>query len=237
MSGCQRAKVPKAERQSAKVPRAACPRTLPLAPWHIGTLVLCLLLSGACAGKRAVKPAPAARTLVVLLPEDDGAATSVRVSNLSGSEDLTAPYEATRVVGAQPPTPPATLERADVDREFGAVLAGLPPPAAHFNLYFRTDTADLTDESRALLPAVLRAVKSRTAPDITVIGHTDTTGSTGGNYRLGLERAAMVKKLLLATDLEGAAIEIESHGEADLLVKTRNNTAEPRNRRVEIMVK
>jgi outer membrane protein OmpA-like peptidoglycan-associated protein len=174
---------------------------------------------------------------VVLLPEDDGSSSAARVANPAGAAELTAPFEATRAGSNQAPTPPVKLDRADVEREFGALLADLPPPAVHVNLYFRTDTTDLTDDSRALLPGILRAVAARPAPDVTVIGHTDTTGSASGNYRLGLERAEMVRKLLVAAGLDAAAIEIDSHGEADLLVRTRNNTAEPRNRRVEITVR
>ena len=209
-----------------------------LAPylWPFGTLALSLALVPACAGKR-IEPAPNSQTLVVLLPEEDGSASAVRVSNASGAVELNEPLEATRAASRQAPTAPAKLDRADVERDFGAVLADLPQPPERFNLYFRTETADLTEESRALLQRVLRAVAARPAPDVTAIGHTDTTGSTAGNYRLGLQRAATVKKLLIGAGLDGDAIEIESHGEADLLVPTRNNTAEPRNRRVEITVR
>jgi outer membrane protein OmpA-like peptidoglycan-associated protein len=209
--------------------------------WHSGPAgaLAVLLASGSlasCAGKR-IQPAAAAPALIVLMPEEDGSASTARVSNPLGAVELDAPLEATRVTSNKPPTPPVVMDRADVEREFGAVLAGLPPPAEHFNLYFRTDTAELNDESRAMLPGILRSVSRRPAPEVTVIGHTDTTGSSANNYRLGLERAATIRKLLTAAGLDAAAIEIESHGEADLLVRTRNSTAEPRNRRVEITVR
>ena len=219
--------------QGARVPYR---RTLPLALWHLGTLILVLAAVPGCAGKR-VQPVPVDQTLVVLMPEDDGSASAARVSNPSGTVELDAPLEATRVASSKPPTPPAAMNRDDADREFGPLLAGLPRPADHFNLYFRTDSAELTDDSRALLPDVLRAVAARAAPDVAVIGHTDTTGNAPANFRLGLERAEMVKQLLVRAGLGAAAIEIESHGEADLLVPTGDNTAEPRNRRVEITVR
>ena len=210
--------------------------------WHSGPAgaLAVLLASGSiasCAGKRTQPAAAPAPALIVLMPEEDGSPSAARVSNPLGAVELNAPLEATRVTSTQPPTPPVTMDRADVEREFGAVLAGLPPPAEHFNLYFRTDTTELNDESRAMVAGILRSVAKRPAPDVTVIGHTDTTGSSANNYRLGLERAATIKKLLTAAGLDAAAIEIESHGEADLLVRTRNNTAEPRNRRVEITVR
>ncbi len=129
------------------------------------------------------------------------------------------------------------MAASDVRRTFGDVVDALPPRAERFNLYFRMDSSELIEESRALLPIVLKAVAARVVPDVTVIGHTDTTGSSASNFRLGLKRAITVRTLLIAIGIESALVEIESHGEADLLVRTRDNTEEPRNRRVEITVK
>ena len=42
---------------------------------------------------------------------------------------------------------------------------------------------------------------------------------------------------MLKVGLDAKLIEIESHGERDLLRKTPDNTAEPRNRRVEITIR
>jgi outer membrane protein OmpA-like peptidoglycan-associated protein len=47
----------------------------------------------------------------------------------------------------------------------------------------------------------------------------------------------MVRNLLVEAGLAASAIEVTSHGEADLLVQTANDTPEPRNRRVEIAVR
>ena len=109
------------------------------------------------------------------------------------------------------------MDEAEIRREFGALLAELPETPRHFNLYFREATSDLTEESRAILPDILTAVKARKVPEVTVIGHTDTTGSTASNYQLGLERAQAVRALLLKAGLDASLVEVESHGEADLL--------------------
>jgi outer membrane protein OmpA-like peptidoglycan-associated protein len=84
---------------------------------------------------------------------------------------------------------------------------------------------------------VLCAVAGRKVPEVTVIGHTDTTGPAANNYRLGLDRAQTVKTLLIRAGLDANLVEVESHGEADLLQKTPDSTAEPRNRRVEITIR
>ena len=116
-------------------------------------------------------------------------------------------------------------------------LAALPPPLRHFTLYFRFESDELTDESRALLRDVLSTVKATMVPEVVVIGHTDTIGRPSANFRLGMRRALSVRDLLVKAGLAASAIEVTSHGEADLLVKTPDETPEPRNRRVEIAVR
>jgi peptidoglycan-associated lipoprotein len=74
-------------------------------------------------------------------------------------------------------------------------------------------------------------------PEVSVVGHTDTMGDPKANIALGLKRATSVRAILLGAGLAESTVVVTSHGEADLIVKTRNNTPEPRNRRVEITVR
>jgi outer membrane protein OmpA-like peptidoglycan-associated protein len=62
-------------------------------------------------------------------------------------------------------------------------------------------------------------------------------GDPGANLALGLRRAISVRDILVEAGLAPSTIAVSSHGEADLLVKTPNNTPGPRNRRVEITVR
>jgi len=198
---------------------------------------IALVLAAGCGPKRIATTAPA-RVQVVLLPDPESAApSSVTVTAKSDTVALTAPYESTNVVTNRAPSPPVPMDEAEVQRQYGSVIAGLPPAAQRFSLFFRTDSLELAAESRAVLPEVIRAASARKVPEVSVIGHTDTTGSSRNNYKLGLERARSVSTLLIQAGLDGALIEIESHGEADLLRKTPDNTAEPRNRRVEITIR
>ena len=131
----------------------------------------------------------------------------------------------------------STLSEADVNRIFGDALSALPPPLQHFTLFFRFESDELTDESRALLGKVVSAVRGRAAPDIAIVGHTDTKGTSSANFQLGLKRSTAVRALLVAAGLDPSVVEVTSHGEADLLIQTADETAEPRNRRVEISVR
>jgi outer membrane protein OmpA-like peptidoglycan-associated protein len=197
---------------------------------------------GGCAKVRVAKPAESARplppALVVLLPDPDTGTTGrIHVSNGLGALDVSTSRTATTVTGAARPGPVTTMTAAEVHRVFGAALAALPPAPRHFTLQFRFESDTLTAESAALVPEILNAVKSTPVPEVVVVGHTDTMGDARANVTLGLRRANSVRDILAKAGLELSTIEVTSHGEADLLVKTRDNTPEPRNRRVEITVK
>ena len=70
-----------------------------------------------------------------------------------------------------------------------------------------------------------------------VVGHTDTMGAPRSNVELGSEARRHGARLLVAAGLDPATDRGPSHGEADLLIQTPDDTPEPRNRRVEITVR
>ena len=218
---------------------AGAPRITVLLPTLAFATIAATLVT-ACGPKRIAAPARpghAPQALVVLLPDANGSVGRARVSNESGSTDLASARDATYVAANQPPGPIGTLSEADVKRIFGTALSALPPAPRHFTLYFRFETDELTDESRAAVPEILKTVKERAVPDVAVVGHTDTTGTSKANFELGLKRATTVRNLLVKAGLDASAIEVTSHGKADLLVHTADETPEPRNRRVEIAVR
>ena len=182
--------------------------------------------------------------LVVLLADADSGATgratvssAATSAGRAGAIDLGAARESTTVVAGQPPAPATVMSDADVQRIFGDALSALPPAPARFTLFYKFDSDELTDESRALVPGVLQAVKERPFPDVVVIGHTDTTGTSASNFSLGMKRALAVRSLLEEAGLDPSYVQAISHGKTDLLVPTADNVAEPRNRRVEISVR
>jgi OmpA-OmpF porin, OOP family len=192
----------------------------------------------ACGPKRIAGPSRPGDEMVVLLPDsEDGSVGRARVSNASGSVDLDAERDTTQVAASQGPGPVNTLRESDLRRIFGDALSALPPPPRRFTLQFRFESDELTDDSRALVPEILRAVKEHTLPDVVVVGHTDTAGTLDANFQLGMKRAMTVRDLLVEAGLDASAIEVTSHGEGDLLIQTADETPELRNRRVEIAVR
>jgi outer membrane protein OmpA-like peptidoglycan-associated protein len=204
-------------------------------PVLMAMLVVAGLVS-ACAARSGGRERPG-QVLVVLLPDSDtGNVGRVVVSNPEGSTELATAWASTRVALTQAPQI-RTLNESDVKRRFAEVIATLPPPPRHFVLNFQFDSEELTEASRRLLQDVQQVVKNYPAPEIIVVGHTDTTGSRNSNVELGLRRATAVRSLLVQTGLSTLAIETRSHGEAELLVPTADNVSEPKNRRVEITVR
>jgi outer membrane protein OmpA-like peptidoglycan-associated protein len=200
--------------------------------------ILAGALATGCGPKHVAGAGRPGQAVVVLLPDaETGITGRIVVSNEAGSADLGSPRDVTSASSNRRPSPVKTLSATDVTRLFGDALSALPPPPRHFTLFFRFESDELTDESRALVAEILRAVKDRSDPEVAIVGHTDTMGTPPANVELGLKRAMMVRALLVDAGLAASTIEVTSHGEGDLLIRTTDETPEPRNRRVEISVK
>ena len=125
-----------------------------------------------------------------------------------------------------------------VDSKLYAELTdSLPPPPAKFTLYFLEATTTLTPESEPELKKVFAEIANRPGAEVEITGHTDTVGREGDNDMLSLKRARDIREALIAQGLSPTISRAVGRGERELLVQTPLNTAEPRNRRVEITVR
>ena len=129
------------------------------------------------------------------------------------------------------------MDEQKIQQVFGEALQALPAPPIHFILYFKTDTTELTDESRKVLAGILPAIADHNSRDVSIVGHTDRVGTRAYNFKLALERALLVQKILLSLGIDPQFIEVTSHGEDNPLIKTEDEVPEPRNRRVEVVVR
>lgn len=176
-------------------------------------------------------------TMVVLAPTPDGKTGAITVSNQSGSVDIDSPNYATMVKNnTQSPTPPVGMSQETINALFSDALSIQPKLPVHYILYFEKDLL-LTSDSAGLLPVILTAIKERNSTDISVIGHTDTVGSKEFNMTLSKNRANSVRDLLVQKGVDLNYIKTTSHGKENPLIKTEDNVSEPRNRRVEVVVR
>ncbi len=195
------------------------------------TLATALLLG--CA--TPVPPAPPKPvSYIALLASPDGSVGKVLVRGSKGEQLIDQAHYAVPLDGS---TPPAPVDEARLQRDFGAAMAARPQLPLHFILYFESGGAQLTATSLALLPEILESAKQRATVDMSIIGHSDTVGKAETNAALSLKRAQAVADLILSKGLRVEELSVESHGERNLLVPTPDETPEPRNRRVEVSIR
>lgn len=172
---------------------------------------------------------------IVLLPERDGRPTAVVVKQGGREVVLDRPYAATELTPADPWAYRASA--AEVESTFGAALAAQPSRAMSFTLYFVEGSDELTEESKRTLEGVFADLRQRTVPDVLVVGHTDAVGSDQFNDTLARQRADAIRAALISRGIAPADITAVGRGKRELLIPTADGVAEPRNRRVEIVVR
>jgi outer membrane protein OmpA-like peptidoglycan-associated protein len=179
------------------------------------------------------------KDLIVVLPGSDGHVGGVVVETGGSQMVLDKAYAAARPgSGANEPVDVSSYE---VERVFSKALAARPIPPKNYTLYFESGGDQVVSESRAALDAMLAEISERKAVEVVITGHTDTMGSSSDNDRLSLDRARAVehqlKDTLAAKGVQSDSVTAVGRGERELLVRTADQTAEPRNRRVEITVR
>ncbi len=194
-----------------------------------------LMLAAALAGCATPPPPPAPQSYVVLLDNGDGTVGKVQVTGPLGSTMLGRAREGVLISAA--PGQSFAVPQEQIARDFGAAMAARAKPPSVFVLYFHAGGAKLTPESERELPKIASEIASRDVPDMSVIGHTDTTGDSEKNQALGLDRARLVVGLLQTGKIEPQRVTVQSHGDKNLLIRTAINVDEPRNRRVEVTVR
>ena len=95
----------------------------------------------------------------------------------------------------------------------------------------------MTPESEREVERVFAEIAARPYPEILVIGHTDAVGNAQFNDQLSRQRAQRVRDDLIKRGIAADRIEVSGRGKREPLVKTSSDVAEPRNRRVEIIVR
>ena len=176
-------------------------------------------------------------SLVVLLENPDGTVGKIQVANTVESQTLNTAGQAIGLGGPNEPFPePFILKSEDIQETFKDVLQANPEEPITYILYFKADTK-LSLDSEQQLPKIISIINARTAPDVSIIGHSDRTGSVEYNNQLSLRRATSVQEIFVAKGINTLIMNVTSHGENDPIVETPDGVSEPLNRRVEIIIR
>lgn len=190
-------------------------------------IVFCMFLVG-CGSKGTF----------VLLPDSNGSVGEIEVTNAQGSQTLNQARQSVTVASKKSnPSDIKTIEEEKIQSLFGRAIDIQPLPPEKFLLYFNFDSIQLGQESREVLPQIIQVVKDRESKDISINGHTDRAGDAEYNFSLSMRRAQHIQSELEKLDVNPAIMTSTSHGEGNPLYPTADNKAEPRNRRVEVIIR
>jgi len=195
---------------------------------NLSVLLVFLIISG-CA---------TVKDTVVLVQDADGKVGQITVTTKGGTKTLTAPNTVVEVTGSEKsPSDPKNMDQSLIDALFAGSIKALPLEPVIFLIYFLHNSSELTVESKSHIPDILSLVNQREFYEISIIGHTDATGKDEYNMRLSSARAEAVRNVLLSHGIRSDLMELRYHGKLDPVVPTGDNVKEPRNRRVEVVVK
>jgi len=201
------------------------------------TVAALALSLAACVSKPPAPPLDTSKTTVILLPDEDGHVGEVTVSSAEGTQKVDTAYSFTAVAGAHgAPAAVQPMGEERVNATFSDVIKAQPQRPQSFTLHFILDSIVLTEESKAKLPALYEAVRQRKPTEISIFGHTDAIGTEEHNVKLSAARARAVESLLRKWYPDLGNVAVKFFGSKEPLFPSAPQTAEPRNRRAEIMV-
>lgn len=175
-------------------------------------------------------------TNVVLLDTNNSTHNAIVVSTKSGEAMIDKPYFDSTLTGdSTKPTPPTQVDPVAVREKYAKELSMLPRKPESFLFYFEKN--EINQSSKNQIEKFKKTIANSQPATIDIIGHTDTTGSADQNYALGLKRAKQTEKYLLSQGIEMTRKRVVSYGENDLLVDTPDDTLNPLNKCVEVIVR
>ncbi len=104
------------------------------------------------------------------------------------------------------------------------------------DISFAVGRADVQPNFRTILDTFANGLVSNPNSNVTIIGHTDSTGSDAVNNPLSLNRAASVRDYLTSKRVASSRIAIDGRGSREPLVANDTAANKAKNRRVEIFV-
>lgn len=131
---------------------------------------------------------------------------------------------------------PATASRALPPASAVATAAMVPTPRQYI-VYFGFDRAELTPAAVSTVRQAGAEALRGTTQLLEVTGHADRAGSERYNMALSLRRADAVRTLLIAEGVPSEQILVVARGETYPAIQTADGVADPRNRRVVIILR
>src|SRR5262245_47233362 len=104
------------------------------------------------------------------------------------------------------------------------------------NLNFETGSTQLTPESVPTVDSLVMILKAYPAVAVRLEGHTDNTGDAAANKKLSLERAIVVKEIMIKGGIPEGRIGTDGYGEEKPIAANDTEDGRAKNRRTELVV-
>jgi len=104
------------------------------------------------------------------------------------------------------------------------------------DISFDTGRSDIKPNFRPVLDRFSSTLNENPATTVTIIGHTDNTGSDATNNPLSVDRAAHTRDYLAARGVASGRFAVSGRGEYEPIASNGDAAGRARNRRVEIYV-
>lgn len=104
------------------------------------------------------------------------------------------------------------------------------------DISFDTNRADIKPNFRQILDKFAEGLVDNPAAQISIMGHTDNTGSDAINDPLSIERAARTRDYLTARNVASGRISVHGRGSHEPVAANDTESGRAKNRRVEIFV-
>ncbi len=104
------------------------------------------------------------------------------------------------------------------------------------DISFAVGRADIQPNFRSVLDTFATGLVNNPASNVTVIGHTDSSGSDAVNNPLSVNRAASVRDYLASRSVSSNRVVIDGRGSREPLMANDTSANKAKNRRVEIYV-
>ena len=129
-----------------------------------------------------------------------------------------------------PAPPPAAVEAAPVEPTFERVTID-------GQAVFATGSDQLTDDGKAAVDGVVEQLRSfDKVKTITIVGHTDSSGSEAFNQALSEKRANAVRDHLVSRGVNPALLNSSGMGESSPIADNKTKDGRQQNRRVEVNI-
>ncbi|HEY6772333.1 MAG TPA: OmpA family protein [Oxalicibacterium sp.] len=104
------------------------------------------------------------------------------------------------------------------------------------DISFATGRSEITDNFRPILDRFATGLIDNPAATVTIIGHTDNTGTDAINNPLSLDRASRTRDYLAGRGVAPQRIFVDGRGSHEPIASNATTEGRARNRRVEIFV-